>query len=159
MVNILLSWGIRPAAVIGHSSGEVAAAYASGAISMTEAIIIAYYRGRATGEVRQNGGMAAVGLGKDEVNDFLNKDVVVACDNSPQSVTLSGDEDALQAVMKDIKNAKPEAFLRRLKVEMAYHSRKFIFSEFQHICMGINDIIRPYERDRPCLRRNAWYID
>jgi acyl transferase domain-containing protein len=131
LVNILLSWGIRPAAVVGHSSGEISAAYACGAISMTDAILIAYYRGRAMTEVRQNGGMAAIGLGSDALSEFLRDGVVVACDNSPESVTLSGDKFSLQAVMEDIKSAKPGVFVTQLKVEMAYHSREFILNCLQ----------------------------
>jgi acyl transferase domain-containing protein len=124
LVNILKSWGVQPSAVIGHSSGEIGAAYASGAITASEAITIAYYRGRGTMDVHKPGGMAAVGLGRDEVTAFLQDGVVIACDNSPQSVTLSGDEAALGSVMARIKDTKPDVFLRRLHVEMAYHSRK-----------------------------------
>jgi acyl transferase domain-containing protein len=122
LVNLLFSWGVVPAAVVGHSSGEIAAAYASGAISMAEAVIIAYYRGRATTEVNQHGGMVAVGLGKDDVTEFLKDGVVVACENSPQSVTLSGDKVVLQTIMADIRSKNSETFVRELKVEMAYHS-------------------------------------
>lgn len=126
LVNILKSWGVNPATVIGHSSGEIAAAYTSGAITAAEAITIAYYRGRGTTDVHKPGGMAAVGMGKEEVTAFLKDGVVVACDNSPQSVTLSGDEETLGTVMAGIKNARPDTFLRRLHVEMAYHSRKLL---------------------------------
>jgi acyl transferase domain-containing protein len=125
LVNILKTWGVQPAAVIGHSSGEIAAAYAAGAITAAEAITIAYYRGRGTTDVHRPGGMAAVGLGRDDVAPFLQEGVVIACDNSPQSVTLSGDEDVLGRVMADVKDAKPDVFLRRLHVEMAYHSRAY----------------------------------
>lgn len=126
IVNILKSWGVFPAAVIGHSSGEIAAAYASGAITQAEAIYIAYYRGRGTTDVHHPGGMAAVGLGRNDVSDFLQDGVVIACDNSPQSVTLSGDKEALGNVMQDIKLARPEVFQRILHVEMAYHSRECV---------------------------------
>ena len=129
LVNILKSWGVQPAAVIGHSSGEIAAAYASGAITAAEAITVAYYRGRGTTDVHKPGGMAAVGLGRDEVTSFLQDGVVIACDNSPQSVTLSGDESALGNVMSSIKDTNPDVFLRRLHVEMAYHSREYFDRE------------------------------
>ena len=124
ILNILKTWGIIPRAVIGHSSGEIAAAYASGAITQAEAVSIAYYRGRGTTDVHRPGGMAAVGLGRNEVTPFLQDGVVIACDNSPQSVTLSGDEMALESVMLETKKSKPNVFLRKLHVEMAYHSRK-----------------------------------
>jgi acyl transferase domain-containing protein len=123
ILNILKTWGIVPSAVVGHSSGEIAAAYASGAITQAEAVSIAYYRGRGTTDVHRPGGMAAVGLGRNEVTPFLQDGVVIACDNSPQSVTLSGDEMALESVMLETKKSKPNVFLRKLHVEMAYHSR------------------------------------
>lgn len=126
LVNILAAWGVKPSAVIGHSSGEIAAGYASGAITQAEAISIAYYRGRGTTDCHLPGSMAAVGLGRNEVSQFLQEGVVIACENSPQSVTLSGDETVLDSVMKEIKIAAPHIFLRRLHVEMAYHSRKTI---------------------------------
>jgi acyl transferase domain-containing protein len=134
LINILKSWGVHSSAVIGHSSGEIAAAYVSSAITVAEAITIAYYRGRGTTDNHKPGGMAAVGLGKEEVTDFLQHDVVIACDNSPQSVTLSGDREALGAVMTDIKAANPDAFLRRLHVDMAYHSREFRSAALQFVC-------------------------
>lgn len=123
IVNILHSWGVVPAAVIGHSSGEIAAAYAAGAITAAEAIKIAYYRGSITTDVQQRGGMAAVGLGSGDASAFLQDGVVIACDNSPDSVTFSGDEAKLAEVMANINLARPDVFLRRLRVETAYHSR------------------------------------
>jgi acyl transferase domain-containing protein len=141
ILNIIKSWGVIPDAVVGHSSGEIAAAYASGAISQAEAITIAYYRGRGTTDVHRPGGMAAVGLGSNDVSSFLQDGVVVACDNSPQSVTLSGDEMALERVLQELKVAKPHVFLRRLHVEMAYHSRKS-FDSFQTIANQSPDHMR-----------------
>jgi acyl transferase domain-containing protein len=125
LVNLLRQFGVKPAAVVGHSSGEIAAAYAANAITANEAIIIAYYRGQVTKGFSRRGGMAALGLGREDVIPFLTPGVSIACENSPSSVTLSGDEDALNATCQSIKTALPDVFLRPLKVEMAYHSRKF----------------------------------
>jgi acyl transferase domain-containing protein len=67
--------------------------------------------------------MAAIGLGKSEVSLYLNKGVVVACENSPVSVTLSGDEDQVDAVIQQIKHDDPNLFARTLKTGgLAYHS-------------------------------------
>lgn len=68
--------------------------------------------------------MAAIGLGKDEVCSFLIPGVQIACENSGSSVTLSGDLDGLEKVMGAIKSQHEQAFMRKLQVEMAYHSRK-----------------------------------
>ena len=124
LVNLLNTWGISPAAVVGHSSGEIAAAYASGAINADAAIVIAYYRGQVTKKQTRRGKMAAVGMSRDEIAPYLAKGVVIACENSPRSVTLSGDEEKLAAVIEEINSKRPEVSSRQLKVEMAYHSRK-----------------------------------
>lgn len=116
---------MRPDAVVGHSSGEIAAAYACESLTAEEAILIAYYRGLATvglGKVLR-GGMAAVGLGRDEVAPYLQPGVLVGCENSPSSSTLTGDLDVLERVMEDIRKGRPEVLVRALHVECAYHSR------------------------------------
>jgi acyl transferase domain-containing protein len=118
LINMLKLWGITPAAVIGHSSGEIAAAYAAGALTSDEAIIVAYFRGLGSMNMNHPGGMAAVGMGRDEATRFLQKGVVIACDNSPSSVTLSGDECVLESVTKNIKSCIPDVFVRKLRVEM-----------------------------------------
>ncbi|KAM0454086.1 hypothetical protein ACHAO4_004834 [Trichoderma viride] len=122
LVNLLEGWGITPAAVVGHSSGEMGAAYAAGALTLEEAIIIAYYRGQVTQNYGRVGGMAAVGLGREDVVTYLREGVVIACENSPKSVTLSGDVERLDEVIAHIKEDLPEIFARKLRVERAYHS-------------------------------------
>ena len=123
LVNLLESWGIFPKAVVGHSSGEIAAAYACGGLTAQGAITTAYYRGKSLKSVSAKGTMAAVGLGPAEVQPYLMPGVIAACENSPQSTTISGDEKAVGAVTKDISEDRPEVFVRRLKVDKAYHSR------------------------------------
>ena len=124
VLNRLTHTGIKPRAVAGHSSGEIAAAYAAGAISMEAAIISAYYRGYVTTKQTLDGGMAAVGLGASEAAEFLVEGVVIACENSPHSVTISGDRLKVLEVAGKIKEAMPDVLARPLKVNMAYHSRK-----------------------------------
>ena len=122
LVNASRRSGIQPKAVIGHSSGEIAAAYAAHAISFREAVIISYYRGYVAKKSSSNGGMVAVGLGADAASKFLKEDVVIACENSHMSVTLSGNMKELETVMEQIKESKPDILVRKLKVDMAYHS-------------------------------------
>jgi acyl transferase domain-containing protein len=126
MVNLLRKWGIAPSGVVGHSSGEIAAAYAAGAITAAEAITVAYYRGQVAKAQTRPGGMAAVGLGRDEMEKYLVKGVVIACENSPSSVTLSGDVEELDGLLQMLKEQQPEIFARRLQVEMAYHSGMYL---------------------------------
>lgn len=128
LVNRLRRVGVTPAAVIGHSSGEIAAAYAAGMLPAERAIMIAYYRGFVAKSGTREGGMAAVGLGVADVTPYLDDEgatgaVTVACDNSPSSTTLSGDVDALERVLARIRENNKDTMARRLNVDMAYHSK------------------------------------
>ncbi len=129
LVDLLATWSITPSAVMGHSSGELAAAYAAAALSAKDAIIAAFYRGQVCKTAKKTGGMAAVGLGKEDVSPYLASGVRVACENSGSSVTLSGDLEVLEKVMAKIKEARPDVLVRKLQVEMAYHSRKPFLSD------------------------------
>ncbi|KAM0343561.1 hypothetical protein ACHAPU_008456 [Fusarium lateritium] len=121
-VDALAAWNIKPSAVVGHSSGEVAAAYAAGILTRTEAIIAAYYRGYACARCKTPGTMAAVGMGRDKVERLLKPGVVIACENSNASVTISGDLEAVEETMDVLKQAYPDLFVRQLRVPIAYHS-------------------------------------
>ncbi|KAF5009992.1 hypothetical protein FDECE_3829 [Fusarium decemcellulare] len=126
LFNKFASLGVEPTAVVGHSSGEIAAAYAAGYISMEEAIIIAYYRGHVTTNQTLVGSMAAVGMGARDISEFLCDGVVMACENSPSSCTISGDADKVEQVVEAIKQKLPDMFARVLKVNMAYHSHHMV---------------------------------
>lgn len=116
--------GVSAEAVVGHSSGEIGAAYAAGFLTLEYAVALAYYRGLVTTKQTVAGSMAAVGLGAQDATHFLKDGVVVACENSPSSTTISGDRDAVEEVVAAIKDAQPDTFARALKVDMAYHSRE-----------------------------------
>ncbi|KAB8271955.1 putative polyketide synthase [Aspergillus minisclerotigenes] len=122
LVNLLATWGIRPTYVVGHSSGEIAAAYAAGAISAGSAIILAYYRGKLAQTQMGIGEMASIGLGSEEVSPYLVDGVVIACKNSPQSVTISGEESKIDQIVRHIRKDRPETFCKKLQLGVAYHS-------------------------------------
>lgn len=122
LVNLLGEWGIKPAAVIGHSSGEIAASYAAGAITAESAIALSYYRGMLVGKMGSEGVMAAVGLGRVQVASYLRDGVVIACENSPNSVTLSGEPCRVEEAINKIKSDFPDALCRMLRVDRSYHS-------------------------------------
>ena len=145
IVNLLRSWGVEPSAVAGHSSGEIGAAYATGAITLDAAIAIAYYRGQVTQKHGRVGGMAAVGLARSDAVKYLEAGVVIACENSPRNVTLSGDIDALDAVLARIKADMPDCFARRLRVERAYHSHHMrdIGDMYEKLITGVISEKRP----------------
>jgi NADPH:quinone reductase-like Zn-dependent oxidoreductase/ubiquinone/menaquinone biosynthesis C-methylase UbiE len=128
LIRLLESWSIRPAAVTSHSSGEIAAAYASGAISLKDAMFILYTRGIYLNALRKKstakGAMIAVGLSEESTQSYIDEvdpnGLVVACVNSPASVTVSGNLEAVNALSKKLSEAK--IFARKLKVDVAYHS-------------------------------------
>lgn len=124
LVDLLASWNIVPVATVGHSAGEYAASYAAGILSAPEVITAAYYRGYALEKFAPSGGtMLAVGKGLAEVDPYLSRfdaEIVVACENSPESVTLSGTKVAILEA-KSIFDSEG-IFARELKTGMAYHS-------------------------------------
>ncbi|KAF7503264.1 hypothetical protein GJ744_004055 [Endocarpon pusillum] len=122
LVNLLRCWNMRPAGVVGHSSGEIAAAYAVGAIGMKDAILVAFYRGVTSKLQTRPGAMAAVGLGRHEVTEFLNNKVTIACENSFSSVTISGDQDAVEEAIVRVRKNRPNVLVSKLHVDKAYHS-------------------------------------
>ncbi|KAK6210523.1 hypothetical protein LQW54_006131 [Pestalotiopsis sp. IQ-011] len=127
LVDLTRSWGVNPTSVVGHSSGEIAAAYAAGLISSSQAILVAYFRGYAVGELRSQGAMMAAGIGPEPANALieskgLQAKVRVACVNAPESVTLSGTPDAIETLKNEVSGQKK--FVRELKTGgRAYHSQ------------------------------------
>ncbi|KAJ5327981.1 hypothetical protein N7452_008371 [Penicillium brevicompactum] len=127
LVNLLDSWNIHPISVTGHSSGEIAAAYCAGAISLEDAMLIAYERGCATVELADKGvegAMAAVSMTREELSPILsnlrNGKAVIACSNSPSSFTVSGDRSAVDELQQILR--AQGVYNRRLVVGVAYHS-------------------------------------
>lgn len=125
ILDVLKSWGVTPSSVVGHSSGEIAAAYAANLLDRADAIKAAFYRGRAAVNKKDDAdvGMLAVGLGTEAIAPFLDEltgQVWIACYNSPNSLTISGWKEALQTLAIKIKAAGH--FARLLQVDLAYHS-------------------------------------
>lgn len=86
-------------------------------------MIAAFYRGFAVKHYTSSGGMLAIGLGAEDVSKYLSEsdsDVVIACENSPNSVTLSGQVTALQRIKKQLD--AEDIFARELRTGKAYHS-------------------------------------
>ncbi|KAI2616727.1 reducing type I polyketide synthase [Hypoxylon sp. NC1633] len=123
---VLRDWGIYPGAVVGHSSGEIAAACASGYLSPAEAILIAYFRGQAGKHLASAKpvGMLAVGVAPGAFTKYIDEDddlVQIACYNSSRSLTVSGTVSALER-LRDRLQADGH-FARILQVDYAYHSK------------------------------------
>lgn len=127
LYDLLKSAGVRFQAVVGHSSGEIAAAYAAGYITREDAVKIAYYRGYFTSLTPSDrpGGMMAIGTSVDDAKELCNLPMFqgrlgVAAINSSSSVTISGDRDAIEQAKEVLEDEKK--FARILKVDKAYHS-------------------------------------
>lgn len=129
LLAVLRHWGITPKATVGHSSGEIGAAYAAGYISHEDAIKVAYFRGVFSEDVarrlgNRKGIMMAAGVSEADAQEYLEKVTegvaVVACINSPSSVTLSGDVSAINQLESAL--TKDGKFARKLRVKTAYHS-------------------------------------
>lgn len=128
LVDLLNDLGIRPEMVLGHSSGEIAAAYAAGVFPQAVAIKISYCRSFVSNycrlRVSSKGAMLAVGLGNEAVMPLIAKTrrgvVSVACLNSPSSTTVSGDEEGILELQETLNQLR--IFNKKLKVDTAYHS-------------------------------------
>lgn len=143
LVELLRSFDIRPSAVTGHSSGEVAAAFAAGALSLREAMACTYFRGLINAEYiaetdgtnSTKGGMMAVGMGAADIAPYLDNirsgKVVVACVNSPSSVTLSGDISGIEELKVVLE--KERIFCRALRVQAAFHSHHMLPLKDQYL--------------------------
>lgn len=123
VVVLLRSWGISPVAVVGHSSGEIAAAYTAGILSFENAIIVAYYRGVLLRRTKRKykGGMCAVGMGRSDAERLLEpyKDrVQLAAVNSPDSCTLSGNIDVIMEIQRQCE--QNAIFCRKLPVDTGW---------------------------------------
>jgi zearalenone synthase (highly reducing iterative type I polyketide synthase) len=140
MVDLLRSWRIYPAAVTGHSSGEIAAAYCAGALTDRAAWEIAYHKGFVCEVLRQRspkiqGSMISVGAGADVVRSYLDSyppgQMDIACYNSPTSVTVSGDKSSIRDLLLRLMNDR--VFAKELAVDSAYHSHHMSFVSEEYL--------------------------
>jgi acyl transferase domain-containing protein/NADPH:quinone reductase-like Zn-dependent oxidoreductase/acyl carrier protein len=124
---LLKDFGVEPAAVAGHSVGEVAAAWASGAFDLEQAIRVICVRSQAQGKTRGTGRMAAIGLSAEAAREAMAElsgelSVELACLNSPDNVTLSGD---LEGLLRLQARLEPQGvFFRLLDLDYAFHSQR-----------------------------------
>ncbi|KAH7310724.1 hypothetical protein B0I35DRAFT_439590 [Stachybotrys elegans] len=139
LVELMKEFGVPSASVVGHSSGEIAAAYAIGALSLEEAVKIAFYRGKLTARLKEEGAghaagaMMSVNLSLEKAiayiatttstlgeTAFLSGSVSVACINSPLNCTLSGAESSIDILKAQLD--EQGVFAQKLNTGVAYHS-------------------------------------
>ncbi|WP_339513461.1 type I polyketide synthase [Pseudomonas sp. RL_15y_Pfl2_60] len=123
LTALLNAEGINADAVVGHSVGEVASGWASGALSLEQALLVSYQRSRIQAQTANTGAMLAIGMSVDDASELLEPygDLVsFAAINSPKSLTVAGDRTALEQIRTQCESSS--IFARMLDVEVPYHS-------------------------------------
>lgn len=158
LVALLQAYGLKFRAVVGHSSGEIAAAFLAGHISQERALTIAFHCGFLAAAAKlkglEQGAMLSVGLSEDEVAQHLDNlptgEAVVGCVNSPNSVTISGDMSAIDEIDNRIAQADDGTFHRKVVVETAYHSHHMSavadYYRFRLDTMSTESLTAPVEK-------------
>jgi acyl transferase domain-containing protein/acyl carrier protein len=139
LFRLLEAWGVHPDYLVGHSTGELIAAYLAGVLSLSDAAILVTARGRLMRSLPEGGAMIAVEATEEEVRETLDEDgrAVIGTINSPRSVVLSGDEDAVHAVAAVWKERGRN--IKVLPILRASHSHRMnpILEEFRTITEGL----------------------
>lgn len=134
------AWGVEPAAVVGHSVGEAAAAHVAGALSLPDAARVVFQRSRLMQRATGRGRMAAAALQPEEAARFIaayNDRLSVAAHNAPRSCVLSGESDALGEVVQELRRQGIQ--VQELRVDYAFHSRQM--KEFgDELCDSLNGV-------------------
>ena len=154
MTELLKSWGISPAAVLGHSLGEISAACVVEAITLKEALTLVLHRAQLQEKCSPTGRMAAVGISAENANDLLQKlhlgnQVSVAVINSPVDVVLSGNAESMQVIQAHLKEHQSNVFFKMLGTTRAFHSEEMekIKRKFVEGVQKIN--LRPRQETLP----------
>lgn len=142
IVDVLKSWHVFPSRVLGHSSGEIAAAYACGRLSKQDAWKVAYYRGYVSQHCcGMHGAMLAVAASPVLIESYIDRVkaqkaasvLVIACYNSSRNLTISGDWQAIGLLKEFLDH--DNIFARQLKVGNAYHSPHMAPAASEYITM------------------------
>jgi len=144
LTRMLEAWGVEPEVVIGHSVGEVTSAWASGALDLAEAIHLVVHRGRLMDRESSKGRMISVSATAQEISIYLQPGVCVGAVNSPGTVVLSGEHEAVEKVNQRLRNAGFEC--SDVKVEYAFHSAQLdvIEAELRSVLQDLKS--RPLRR-------------
>ncbi len=139
------SWGVRPAAVIGHSIGEYVAATLAGVFSLEDALRLVAERGRMMQELPA-GDMLSVGLPEGEVQPLLNGELSLSAINGPSSCVVGGPRDAVAQLQEEL--ARQDLPCRLLHTSHAFHSSMMepMSAPFRAVVAGV----QPAPAQLPC---------
>lgn len=150
LVALWKSYGIEPQAVLGHSIGEIAAAFAAGILSFEDAITLVFQRSRLQEQTAGLGRMLAVDLSEQEALVIVapyGDRVSLASLNAPGSVTLSGEVQALEEIAQALQ--KQEVFCRFLRLNYAFHHQAMDPLHAELLC-SLREL-RPQPGRIPCI--------
>ncbi|GKT82135.1 polyketide synthase [Colletotrichum tofieldiae] len=166
LVDLLRLAGVKITAIVGHSSGEMAAAYAAGYLTARDAICVAYFRGHFVSKMSSpngvgiKGAMLAAGLSEEDAASLCDDErfagrVCVAAVNSSSSVTISGDEDAINEYKVILDDEK--RFNRKLRVDKAYHSNHLVHCAAPYVNAILAAGVKAVEPTSKCLWVSSVY--